>query len=104
MKPNKNLDTYWVSFPADENMPIGIGVTALSVNDAFTLIFDQGFDSWFEGAKEISIKSGVKLDDLPSNISSGNFGPLQLRGVWYPAANIGFGSPKDQEYMPNKGS
>jgi len=102
MKPNKNLETYWISFPLDEQMPIGIGVTALSVTDAFTLISEQGFDSWFEGAKEISIKSGIKIEDVPAAISSANFGPLQLRGVWYPAANIGFGSPIDREYMPDK--
>jgi len=102
MKPNKDLETYWITFPLDEQMPVGIGVTALSVEDAFNLIAEQGFDSWFNGAREISIKTGITLDDVPSVISSANFGPLQLRGVWYPAANIGFGSPKDKEFMPGE--
>lgn len=100
MKPNKDLETYWINFPLDEQMPMCIGVTALSVQDVFNLIAEQGFDSWFEGAEEINIKTRIKLDDIPSAISSANLGPLQFRGVWYPAANIGFGSTKDKEFMP----
>jgi len=101
MKVNSDLKTYWISFPLDEHMPIGIGVTALSEADVFTLISEQGYDNWFEGAKEISIKIGVGLSDIPAAISSGNIGPLQFRGVWYPAANIGFGAPTDREHKSN---
>jgi len=101
MKPNAALETYWICFPLDEQMPIGIGVTALSVKDAFILIGEQGYDTWFTGAKEINVKSGITLDDVPSSISSANLGPLQLRGVWYPAANIGFGSLRDREFKPD---
>lgn len=79
-------------------MPIGIGVTALSEADAFALIKEQGYDKWFEGAKEISVKIGLVLSDIPAAISAGNVGSLRFRGVWYPVANIGFGSPKDREY------
>ena len=100
MIPNKDLETYWITFPLNEEMPLGIGVTALSVEDAFALIDKQGYDSWFKGAKEINIRVGVGMTDI-TEVSSADFGPLQLRGVWYPAANIGFGSPKDREYKPN---
>ena len=102
MKPNKDLKTYWISFPQNPEMPIGIGVTALQEEDAFNLIKDQGFDSWFEGATEIHIKTGVELSEMKSLISAANMGPLQLRGVWYPAANIGFGAPEGAEYMPDE--
>ena len=99
---NEELVPYWISFPQDPHLPFGIGVTATSEKDAFALIRDQGIESWFEGAQEISVQAGVTINDLDQGHVVPNMGPMQFRGVWYPAANIGFGSPRGGEYNPTK--
>jgi len=88
MKENAELEAYWISFPQDSLCLIGFGVTARSVEDAFGLIREQGFDTWFAGAREIRILSGVRSADLDQSHVLPNSGPMQFRGVWYPAANI----------------
>ena len=98
MIENSKLDTYWISFQKDSNLPFGIGVTALSEEDAFALIRDQGIDAWFEGAKEVLVVKGVRIHDLDQSNVVPNIGPMQLRGVWYPANNICWGAPRYAEF------
>ena len=98
LKNNQKLDTYWLTFPKDPNLPFGIGVTAVSEDDAFKLIRDQGIDKWYENAQEINIQKGVRINDLDQTNVVPNIGPLQFRGVWYPVQNIGYGSPKDGQF------
>lgn len=98
MEADENLETYWVSFPRDPNLPFGIGVTAYSEDDAFALIKQQGFDEWYAEALEVHVKSGVTVEDLDDKNVVPNIGPMHFRGVWYPAANIGFGAPRDPLY------
>lgn len=95
MIENRNLDTYWISFPKNPHLPLGLGVTAFSVADAFQLIEQQQIGEWFADAIEINIKKGVRADDLEARHVSPNCGPMQFRGVWYPAMNIGYGAPSD---------
>lgn len=49
MQPDPRLETCWISFPQDPNLPFGIGVTAYFEEDAFSLIQDQGFDQQASG-------------------------------------------------------
>ena len=65
LKNNEKLDTYWLTFPKDPNLPFGIGVTAVSEDDAFKLIRDQDIDKWYESAQEINIQKGVIYEYLP---------------------------------------
>jgi len=102
MKPDARLETYWISFPQDPNLPFGIGVTAYSEEDAFSLIQEQGFDQWYADAKETRVTKGVSISDLDQSNIVPNIGPMQLRGVWYPAANVGYGAPRDPAYKPPK--
>jgi hypothetical protein len=98
MKQSAALDTYWISFPQDPDCPFGIGVTAYSESDAFALVRAQGFDRWYADASEVRVDKGVRLSDLdPRNVAP-NIGPMQFRGVWYPAANIGWGAPRDAAF------
>lgn len=98
MIADPRLEAFLITFPQDSCLPLGIGVTAYSEEDAFALIREQGFDQWYEGAKEVRVTSGVRIDDLDRNHLIPNMGPLQFRGVWLPAANIGFGSPRGGIY------
>lgn len=98
MDENTALDTYWISFPNDPGCPFGIGVTARSYEDAFDLIRQQGIDGWYAHACEINIRRGIRIADLPQSNVVPNIGPMQFRGVWYPATNIGWGAPAGAEY------
>ena len=87
------LETYWITFPGDSSMLSGIGVTAYSEEDAFALVTERGLDHLIAHASTICVTRGVRVTDLdPTNILP-NIGPMQFRGVWYPAANVGFGAP-----------
>ena len=92
------LETFWISFPQDQNLAFGIGVTAYSEEDALALIKKQGVDKWFLDAREIKIAHGVRIEDLDQRNVVPNIGPLQLRGVWYPCMNIGIGAPKGDQF------
>ena len=100
MEPSGEFECYWISFPQDPNLVLGIGVTAFSEEDAFNIIEERGLDEWYRGASEIKVEAGIRIDDLdPKNIVP-NIGPMQLRGIWYPARNIGYGAPRDVAYKP----
>ncbi len=102
MRPDPRLETYWIDFPDDPALMGGIGVTAYSEEDAFSLIQDQGLDQSYAGAKRIRVTKGLRITDLDQTNIVPNIGPMQLRGVWYPAANTGFGAPQDTAYKPLK--
>ncbi|MEM7401395.1 MAG: hypothetical protein AAF304_05535 [Pseudomonadota bacterium] len=103
MKKNEDLTTYWITFPNDTDMslPLGIGVTAYSLEDAMELIEQQGI-TWHKEASEINIKEGVTISDLDERNIVPNIGPMQFRGVWCPCQNIGYGAPEDNEFNPIK--
>ena len=98
MQSTSVLETFWIEFPQDENLVMGIGVTAYSQDDAMSLIKEQGIEHWLEGAREMKITTGVRIDDLDQRHVVPNIGPLQLRGVWYPCMNIGIGAPKGIQF------
>ncbi|MFK8011470.1 MAG: hypothetical protein AB8B80_05480 [Marinicellaceae bacterium] len=101
MKIEAGLKTYWITFPKDNNLPFGLGVTALSQEDAFELAEEQGI-YWHKNANELHIQENVRISDLDQSNIVPNIGPMQFRGVWYPCQNIGYGAPKNTEYKPLK--
>jgi hypothetical protein len=86
------LDSFWYSFPQDPHLPMGLGVTAYSEPDARALLREQGFGACLAEAKEVSVQQGVSIGNLNQGHVVPNMGPMQLRGVWYPCMNIGFGA------------
>lgn len=91
---SRTLRAFWLSFPDDSHLPIGIGVTAYSEADALDLLKTEGIDAWFAGARTVHIAADVRSQDLDVRHVLPNAGPLQFRGVWYPCMNIGFGAPE----------
>jgi hypothetical protein len=87
------LRAFWLTFPKDPRLPMGIGVTAYSREDAFAVIAEQGI-SWHLEAAEIEVRQDVTLDDLDQRHVLPNIGPMRFRGVWYPSLNLGFGAPE----------
>ena len=94
MRSAELLETFWFSFPQDPQLPFGIGVTAYSEEDARALLEERGVAAWFSEAREVVVRQGVQVQDLDQRNVVPNTGPLQLRGVWYPCMNVGFGAPK----------
>jgi len=94
MRATDYLDTFWFSFPRDPRLPLGIGVTAFSEEDARLLMDERGVAEWFVEAREVTVRRGIRIGDLELRHVQPNVGPLHLRGVWYPCMNVGFGAPK----------
>lgn len=101
MHKTQHLETFWLTFPRDASLPLGIGGTAFSEEDAFGLIRAQGINAWFSRAAEVKVVNrGVRINDLHQRHVVMNSGPMQFRGVWYPACNIGWGAPRDRAFWP----
>ena len=87
-----DLKTYWFSFPENPYFPIGLGVTAWSLSDAYALLEANGYD-FHKHASRVEVREGITVADLDQMHVVGNMGPIVVRGIWYPALNIGFGAP-----------
>lgn len=99
MIENSELDTYWVSFPAESAAPRGIGVTARSLADACELASRCSLGMWLAKARKVDMRRGVRIADLDPEHVVPNCGPMQLRGVWFPAENIGFAGDDAVEFV-----
>jgi len=80
---NPNLHRYWFAI----HHIGGIGVTAYSLADAESLARDAcaSFDVTFD---PINVVEDVDVRDLDQNHVVPNIGPVNFRGVWYPALNL----------------
>jgi hypothetical protein len=78
-----NLHRYWFAIPG----MAGIGVTAYSLADAESLARDAcaGLGAIFEPT---NVVEDVDVRDLDQNHIVPNIGPVNFRGVWYPALNV----------------
>ena len=99
MIENPELDTYWMSFPVEPDAPVGIGVTARSLADACALAARCSVGIWLTRAQDVRVRRGVRIADLDPDHVVPNCGPMQLRGVWFPAENIGFAGEDPVEYV-----
>jgi hypothetical protein len=98
MQKTELLETFWFSFPEDLYMPFGIGVTAYSELDAWRLMDACGVTEWFSSVKKVVVQKSIRFQELHQGNIVPNIGPMQLRGVWYPCMNIGYGAPKSRDY------
>ena len=80
------LISFWI-VGTDPHEPIGFGVTAWSIEDAFTLIKERGFHI-DEGCAVAH--QGVRPHELNFAHLVRNSGPACCRGLWYPCLNIGW--------------
>ncbi|MEQ1865429.1 MAG: hypothetical protein ABL996_12380 [Micropepsaceae bacterium] len=88
----KLLKSYWLAFPDLPQAPFGMGVTARSLQDAFALLEANGYE-YHRLTACLVVREVSSPDDIDKNNVSPNAGPIVVRGVWYPALNIGFGAP-----------
>jgi hypothetical protein len=67
-----------------------MGVTARSVEDAFDLLDQHGYD--FHRLGRVEVRENITVADLDPGHVVPNMGPIVFRGIWYPCLNIGFGA------------
>lgn len=88
--PNSNpiLISFWIE-ATDTGGPVGFGVTAWSLEDAFDLIREGGYGI---DADRAIVRRNIRPHEVdPAHIGP-NSGPFVFRGVWYPCLNIGLGA------------
>ena len=84
---NKYLIPFWISFPKNDNFPIGFGVTAYSTEDAFNLLEEFNYN-YHQDAAEVKVIENIKWDEIPwPNKTYPNMGPIVVRGIWFPHHN-----------------
>lgn len=80
------LIPYWISFPDDVIFPMGFGVTAYSLAEAYSILEQFGFD-YHRRAVRVIVKTNVKWDELDELHVHPNMGPIVVRGIWCPHLN-----------------
>jgi hypothetical protein len=81
------LIPFWI-VPPDKHGPLGFGVTAFSLNDAFQIIKGAGYDLP-EDKNALLVKEGIRIADLDHSHVVKNMGPIVVRGLWYPFVKLG---------------
>lgn len=84
------LTAFWIDGP-DPKGPLGYGVTAFSISDAFEIIQRAGY-SLPDDKSSLRIQTNVKPAELEQRHVRENMGPIVIRGLWYPFIGIGVGS------------
>jgi hypothetical protein len=83
------LTTYWIK-PGNRSGPLGLGVTAYSLNDAIDIIRKSGYGRWLpDDLAEINFIEDVRFDDLEQEYVRQHMGPIVVRGMWYPFTHLG---------------
>jgi hypothetical protein len=90
MLKNQTLIPYWFTFPDQPNGPMGMGVTAFSIEDAHLLMEKSCYRFHKNGETKIKVISSTQELDQ-SNVLP-NMGPITFRGIWYPCLNLGIGA------------
>jgi hypothetical protein len=71
-------------------IPLGFGVTALSIDDAVFIIRALGYGRYLPDLLgTLQIHSGVTVADLDQPHVVANMGPIVVRGMWYPFVAVG---------------
>ena len=86
------LTAFWVTFPRDPGFPVGLGVTGWSEADVFRLLDERGYD-FHRRATHVEFRVVTTVDEVGFDHVAGGSGPIVVRGIWYPVANVGFGAP-----------
>jgi hypothetical protein len=84
---SSTLTSYWIDGP-DPKGPIGYGVTAFSLEDAFNIIMSLGY-SLPENKKKIAYRIIRSVDEVPYSFVRRNSGPIVVRGLWAPFSRVG---------------
>jgi hypothetical protein len=83
------LTAYWIVSPLP-HAPLGFGVTARSLDDAFDIIRALDYGRYLpDDPAEVRVTAGVTVADLEQRHIVPNMGPIVNRGMWYPFVAVG---------------
>lgn len=80
------LTAYWIS---TSHGPLGLGVTAWSVEDALRIVQQLGYGMWLPAdPRQAQLNSDVTIETLDPYVRR-HMGPVVVRGLWYPFTCVG---------------
>ena len=83
------LTAFWI-VPPHRDGPLGYGVTAFSLADAFNIIQSLGYELPDDHSM-FQITTNIRVTDLDDSHVVKNMCPIVVRGLWYPFFQIGLG-------------
>jgi hypothetical protein len=88
--PEISLTSFWIEGP-DPRGPLGFGVTAFSLEDAWSIIEDAGY-ALPEEKRQLVFRTVRSVDEVPHRFVREHSGPIVVRGLWCPFGRIGVSS------------
>lgn len=83
------LTAYWIKSPFP-HAPLGFGVTAWSIDDAFRIIRVLDYGRYFpDDLVGVQVTEGITFEELDQPHVAANMGPIAMRGMWYPFVAVG---------------
>jgi hypothetical protein len=84
------LRAFWIDGP-DPNGPLGYGVTAFSITDAFEIIQRAGY-RLPDDKRTLAVHADIKPAGIANDYVREHMGPIVVRGLWYPFTGVGHGA------------
>lgn len=84
------LTAFWIEGP-DQSGPLGYGVTAFSLTDAFEIVARAGYQLP-DDKSTVRFRADIKVADLEHRFVREHMGPIVVRGLWYPFSDVGLGA------------
>lgn len=84
------LKAFWIE-GHDQRGPLGFGVTAFSLMDAFEIVARAGYQLP-DDKSTLRVRADIKPADLEYHLVREHMGPIVVRGLWYPFRDVGFGA------------
>lgn len=82
------LTVYWIE-PISSCGPLGIGVTAWTIDDALRIARAFGYGTWLpDDSTDVRFTADVRVPTLDPFVL-GHMGPVVVRGLWYPFRSVG---------------
>jgi len=84
------LTAFWIE-GADPSGPLGYGVTAFALTDAFEIVERAGYQLPNDKST-LRVQTDIKPADLKHGYVREHMGPIVARGLWYPFRSVGLGA------------
>ena len=84
------LTAFWIDGP-DPRGPLGYGVTAFSITDAFEIVRRAGYQLP-DDKSTLRVRADIKPADIEHRFVREHMGAIVVRGLWYPFIDVGVGA------------
>jgi hypothetical protein len=87
---DSTLTAFWIEGP-DPRGPLGYGVTAFSITDAFEIVARAGY-RLPDDKGTLRVRADINPAELEHRFVREHMGPIVVRGLWYPFRDVGLGA------------